>query len=114
INNLPVANAGEVLEPFRAQQAEVGVKYDGGAFGGTLSAFTTTLPSELFDPADRLYSAGGEQKNRGVELTVFGEPVMGLRLLGGATWLDAEIKRALDASLDGKSPIGVPEFQANL
>ena len=114
INNLPVANAGEVLEPFRAEQAEVGVKYDGGAFGGTLSAFTTTLPSELFDPADRLYSAGGEQKNRGVELTVFGEPVMGLRLLGGATWLDAEIKRALDASLDGKSPIGVPEFQANL
>ena len=114
INNLPVANAGEVLEPFRAEQAEVGVKYDGGAFGGTLSAFTTTLPSELFDPADRLYSAGGEQKNRGVELTVFGEPVTGLRVLGGATWLDAEIKRALDASLDGKSPIGVPEFQANL
>jgi len=114
INNLPVANAGEVLEPFRAEQAEVGVKYDGGAFGGTFSAFSTTLPSEFFDPADRLYSAGGEQENRGVELTVFGEPVMGLRLLGGATWLDADIKRALNASLDGKSPIGVPEFQANL
>ena len=114
INNLPVANAGEVLEPFRAEQAEVGVKYDGGSFGGTLSAFSTTLPSEFFDPADRLYSAGGEQENRGVELTAFGEPVMGLRLLGGATWLDAEIKRALNASLDGKSPIGVPEFQANL
>lgn len=113
INSTPVANAGEVLEPFRAEQAEVGVKYDGGSFGGTLSAFRTTLPSEFFDPSTRIYNAGGEQENKGVELTVFGEPVEGLRLLGGATWLDAEIVRALDASLDGKSPIGVPEFQAN-
>ena len=113
INSLPVANAGEVLEPFRAEQAEIGVKYDGGSFGGTLSAFTTTLPSEFFDTTSRIYSAGGEQKNQGVELTVFGEPVAGLRVLGGATWLDAEIVRALNASLDGKSPIGVPQFQAN-
>ena len=113
INSIPVANVGEVLEPFRAEQAEVGVKYDGGSFGGALSAFRTSLPSEFFDPSSRLYSAGGEQRNQGVELTVFGEPVEGLRLLGGATWLDAEIVRALDATLNGKSPIGVPEFQAN-
>ena len=114
VNGLPVANAGEVLEPFRAEQGEVGIKYDGGSFGGTLSAFTTSLPSEYFDPATRLYGAGGEQQNRGVELTVFGEPVAGLRLLGGATWLDAEVKRAINPVLDGKSPIGVPEFQTNL
>lgn len=84
-----------VLEPFRAEQNEVGVKYDGGVFGGTLSAFRTTLPSEYFDAATRTYSAGGEQENRGVELTVFGEPLQGVRVIGGATWLDAEIKRAL-------------------
>ncbi len=112
INGAPVSNAGEVLEPFRAEQAEVGVKYYGGSFGGALSVFRTTLPSEFFDGA--IYSAGGEQENRGVELSVFGEPVQGLRVLGGATWLDAEITRALDASLDGKSAIGVPDFQANL
>ncbi|QSF55933.1 TonB-dependent siderophore receptor [Brevundimonas fontaquae] len=112
INGAPVSNAGEVLEPFRAEQAEVGVKYDGGSFGGALSVFRTTLPSEFFDGA--IYSAGGEQENRGVELSVFGEPVQGLRVLGGATWLDAEITRALDASLNGKSAIGVPDFQANL
>jgi len=112
INGAPVSNADEVLEPFRGEQAEVGVKYDGGSFGGTLSVFRTTLPSESFDGTT--YSAGGEQENRGVELSVFGEPVQGLRVLGGATWLDAEITRALDASLDGKSAIGVPDFQANL
>ncbi len=125
INGAIVNNENEVLAPFRAKQAEVGVKYDSGSFGGTLSVFRTTLPSELFtltspaDPVNNIpargdYSAGGEQENRGVELSVFGEPVQGLRVLGGATWLDAEITRALDASLNGKSAIGVPDFQANL
>ena len=120
-----VSNGGEVLEPFRAKQAEVGVKYDVGSFGGTLSLFRTALPSELFtvtsngNPATNErptgdYSAGGEQENRGVELTVFGEPLEGVRVIGGATWLDAEIKRALNPALDGKSAIGVPDFQANL
>ena len=101
------------------------MKYDVGSFGGTLSLFRTALPSELFtvtsngNPATNErptgdYSAGGEQENRGVELTVFGEPLEGVRVIGGATWLDAEIKRALNPALDGKSAIGVPDFQANL
>ncbi|WP_191554323.1 TonB-dependent receptor [Brevundimonas aurantiaca] len=114
INGAAVANAGEVLSPFRAEQAEVGAKYDAGTFGGTLSVFRTTLPSAFFDPATRVYSDGGEQENRGVELTVYGEPIDGLRLIGGATWLDAEVKRSLTAANEGKSAIGVPDVQTNL
>jgi len=120
VNGVPVSNAGEVLEPFRAEQAEVGVKYDAGVFGGSLSVFRTVLPSESFtvtpgsDPVSGVYASDGEQENRGVELTFYGEPVEGLRILGGTTWLDAEIKRSLTAALEGKSVIGVPDFQANL
>lgn len=114
VNGVTVANGGEVLSPFRAEQAEVGAKYDAGTFGGTLSVFRTTLPSAFFDPATRLYSDGGEQENRGVELTVYGEPIDGLRLIGGATWLDAEVKRSLTAANEGKSAIGVPDVQTNL
>ena len=114
VNGAAVANAGEILSPFRAEQAEVGAKYDAGTFGGTLSVFRTTLPSAFFDPASRLYSDGGEQENRGVELTVYGEPIDGLRLIGGATWLDAEVKRSLTAANEGKSAIGVPDLQTNL
>lgn len=114
VNGVTVANGGEVLSPFRAEQAEVGAKYDAGTFGGTLSVFRTTLPSAFFDPASRLYSDGGEQENRGVELTVYGEPIDGLRLIGGATWLDAEVKRSLTAANEGKSAIGVPDLQTNL
>jgi iron complex outermembrane receptor protein len=108
----PVENAGEVLSPFRGEQAEVGVKYDGGAFGGAFSVFRTTLPSAYVE--DNVFAANGEQENRGVEASVYGEPMPGLRLLGGATWLDAELKRTAGGTLDGKSPIGVPEFQANV
>jgi iron complex outermembrane receptor protein len=114
VNGVTVANGGEVLSPFRAEQAEVGAKYDAGTFGGTLSVFRTTLPSAFFDPASRVYSDGGEQENRGVELTVYGEPIDGLRLIGGATWLNAEVKRSLTAANEGKSAIGVPEVQTNL
>ena len=114
VNGVTVANGGDVLSPFRAEQVEIGAKYDAGSYGGTLSVFRTTLPSAFFDPNTAIYSDGGEQENKGVELTVYGEPVAGLRLIGGATWLDAEINRSLTAANAGKSAIGVPDFQANL
>lgn len=114
INGRRVQNRGEVLSPFRSKQSEVGAKYDGGTFGGTLSVFQTTQATESFDiinpeapPADQvvIYGDGGDQQNRGVEISVFGEPVSGLRVIGGASWLDTEIVST--------EAIGVPEFQAN-
>jgi len=108
----PVDNAGEVLAPFQSEQYEVGVKYDAGTFGGTLSVFQAKRPQAYFDGQN--YTADGEQQNTGVELGVYGEPVAGVRLIGGATWLDAEITRSLDAALVGLRPTGSPEFQANL
>jgi iron complex outermembrane receptor protein len=109
---VPVTNAGEVLSPFRAKQGEVGIKYDGGRFGGTASLFRTTLPSAYVE--NNVFAANGEQENRGLEITGFGEIAAGLRVLGGATWIDAELVNTVGGGLDGRGPIGVPEFQANL
>jgi len=107
VNGTPVANAGEVLDPFRGEQVEAGVKYDAGAFGARLNVFRVILASESFDPATGVYAANGEQENRGVELSVYGEPVEGLRLIGGAALLDTETPA-------GTSAIGVPDYQTNL
>lgn len=107
VNGTPVANAGEVLDPFRGEQIEAGVKYDAGAFGARLNVFRVVLASESFDPATGVYAADGEQENRGVELSVYGEPVEGLRLIGGAALLDTEIPAETSA-------IGVPDYQTNL
>ncbi len=107
-----IGNAGEVLEPFTGEQVEVGAKYDGGDFGATLSLFQLTRPNTIV--VDQVFTASGEQENSGLELSVFGEPVNGVRLIGGATLLDSKLSRTQDGLNEGNTPIGVPELQANL
>lgn len=109
---IAVANVGEQLSPYVAKQKEVGVKYDGGKVGGGLAFFSTDKPRPFFDTATRWYSAAGEDRHQGLELNVFGEPVRGVRLLGGATWLDAKQRSTGVASTEGKRVIGVARFQA--
>ncbi|WP_313978533.1 TonB-dependent receptor [Iodidimonas nitroreducens] len=107
-----ILNAGEVLDPFRGEQYEIGMKYDGGDFGATLSLFSLTRENAVV--IDQLFQASGEQENQGIELSLFGEPVKGLRLIGGASYVDTKLKRTQGGINEGNSVIGVPEFQANL
>ena len=107
-----ITNPGEVLEPFIGEQIEAGLKYDLGRFGGSVSLFRTTQQSAFI--ADNRFGANGEQRNQGIEIAVFGEPRDGLRLLGGWTFLDAELTKTATAALSGKTPIGAPEIQGNL
>ena len=61
-----------------------------------------------------MFTDGGEQRNRGIELSVFGEPTCGVRLLGGLTLLDAELTSTQDGVNQGNRAIGVPRTQANV
>ncbi len=108
----PIENAGEVFDPYSAEQIEVGVKYDAGKYGGSLSVFNTSKQSSIVE--DNVFSTDGEQQNQGLELSVFGMPTSNLRVLGGFTWLDAEMTKTQDGTLDGKTAIGVPDLQANI
>ncbi len=107
-----IVNAGEVLKPFRGEQFEFGIKYDGGNLGATLSFFSLSRQNAIV--VDQVFQASGEQQNQGIELSVFGEPLPGLRLIGGATYVDAKLKRTQGGVNEGNAPIGVPEFQTNL
>ena len=108
----PIENAGEAFDPYSAEQIEVGVKYDAGQYGGSLSVFNTSKQSSIIE--DNVFSTDGEQQNQGLELSVFGMPTSNLRVLGGFTWLDAEMTKTQDGTLDGKTAIGVPDLQANI
>jgi len=108
----PIENAGEAFDPYSAEQIEVGVKYDAGQYGGSLSVFNTSKQSSIIK--DNVFSTDGEQQNQGLELSVFGMPTSNLRVLGGFTWLDAEMTKTQDGTLDGKTAIGVPDLQANI
>jgi iron complex outermembrane recepter protein len=106
------SNAGEIFAPYVSRQHEFGVKADYGSFTSTLSLFQITKPSgEL---AAGVFSVQGEQRNRGLELNVFGEVTPGTRLLGGVTLLDAELTKTAVAGNRGNKPVGVPSVQANL
>ncbi|MCW3147610.1 TonB-dependent receptor [Stutzerimonas stutzeri] len=107
-----IVNAGEALEPYVSEQTEVGIKYDGGNLGGSLALFTTDRPFSTVE--NGVFTDGGEQRNRGIELSVFGEPTYGVRLLGGLTLLDAELTSTQDGINEGNRAIGVPRTQANI
>ncbi|MBS68036.1 MAG: TonB-dependent siderophore receptor [Pseudomonas sp.] len=109
---VPVTNAGEALDPYVSKQTEVGLKYDGGSLGASVAVFNTERPFSVLE--NSVLREGGEQRNRGIELSVFGEPVFGVRVLGGVTLIDAEQKKTLNGANDGNDAIGVPKVQANL
>ena len=111
---MPVTNAGEVFAPARSKQVEAGIKYDKGTFGASLGVYRIEKPSDGYTNADGTYVRQGTQRNRGVELNLYGEPIDGLRLLAGATLMDTELKGTKNGANDGNRAIGVPKFQYNL
>ena len=111
---MPVTNAGEVFAPARSKQVEAGIKYDKGTFGASLGVYRIEKPSDGYTNADGTYVRQGTQRNRGVELNLYGEPIDGLRLLAGATLMDTQLKGTKNGANDGNRAIGVPKFQYNL
>ena len=107
-----IDNIGEAFAPYTSKQKEVGVKYDGGTLGASAALFTTTLPSAYIK--NHHFGVFGEQRNQGLELSVFGVPLHGLRVLGGLTLLDATQRITQDGINQGKDVIGVPGTQLNI
>lgn len=109
----PIKNQGQIFAPYRTKQKEVGLKYDAGKLGMSASVFSTDKPLAI-TTEDGYVRMSGEQRNRGVELSVFGTPVNGLRLLGGLTYLEAEQRKTNTPALDGNKVIGAPKNQLSL
>ncbi|GAB7529249.1 TonB-dependent siderophore receptor [Pseudomonas sp. 3A(2025)] len=107
------ANAGETFAPYESKQHELGVKYEHGTFMTTLALFQIEKPSGEIG-AGNLFSVQAEQRNRGVEFSLFGEVAPGTRLMGGVTLLDGKLTESATAANRGNKPVGVPDVQANL
>lgn len=112
-NGKPVPNVGQSLQPYVSKQKEIGVKYDGSGLGAGLALFSTDKPRAAYNASNE-FTASGKDRHQGVELTVFGEPVKSVRVLGGLTFLDAKQRSTGNSAIDGNRVIGVPRFQANL
>ena len=108
----PVTNLGEVFAPYKSKQKEIGVKYDGGKLGMSASVFSTDKPSLVI--AGTRADLSGKQRNQGLELSVFGTPMTGVRLLGGLTWLDTDLRKTEGGVNQGNEAIGAPKTQLSL
>lgn len=106
-------NFGQSIGIAHSKQEEVGVKVDYQRVGGSLSLFQIKKPSGVLDN-DGYYRMDGEQRNRGLELSVFGEPMFGLRLNGSTLWIDPEMTKTKGGLNDGNDAIGVSRFYAVL
>jgi iron complex outermembrane receptor protein len=111
-NGNVVSNLGEMFAPTKSRQKEVGVKYDAGTLGMSAALFSITQPSSYVQ--NGVYGQFGEQRNQGLELSVFGTPMRGVRLLGGLTLIDAELRTTQNGVNQGNDAIGVPDTQLNL
>jgi iron complex outermembrane receptor protein len=105
-------NPGQVFSPTRSEQYETGVKYDNGMLGAVVSVFEISKPTYIV--ANNTYTRDGEQRNRGLELSGYGLLSDSVKVLGGVTFIDAELVKTTDGTNDGNSAIGVPDMTANL
>ncbi|MDH4411812.1 MAG: TonB-dependent siderophore receptor, partial [Rhizobium sp.] len=108
------ANANEIFRPFVSDQKEIGVKYDLGSVMLTAALFEIRQESAYTNATTRIYSVDGLQVNRGIELSAYGEVIDGLRLLGGVTFMDAELAQTSNAAVNGNDAPGVPKTVVSL
>ena len=110
------ANVGAIIAPFRAKQYEAGVKYDANHYGAALAIYQIKQQVAYTNSVTDIYEANGEQRHRGIEFSTYGEPLNGVRLIGGVSYIDAKLEDTDGSVDDGNHPIGVPAwtFNANL
>jgi iron complex outermembrane receptor protein len=109
---LTAINANTTFAPSKSKQNEVGVKLDMGNYGASLAAFEIKQLTGVTNPATQVFSVAGEQRNRGVELNVFGEPVRGVRLLSGISFINGKLTSTGDPNTEGNKAVGVPNYSA--
>ncbi|MDO7910584.1 TonB-dependent receptor [Pseudomonas monteilii] len=107
-----VENANEAFPPGRTKQLEAGIKLDRQTYGASLAVFRIEKPADGY-VSGRRYIRDGEQINKGLELSLFGEPLEGLRVMAGGTRMTSEQKNTANGTNDGNHAIGVPTFQLN-
>ncbi|NWC07563.1 TonB-dependent receptor [Pseudomonas agarici] len=107
-------NEDEIFPPFISRQVEVGAKYDLGSFALTAAAFQIKQPAYETNATSKVFGPNGKRRNRGVELSLFGEPLKGFRLLGGVMYIDSHLSNTTNGTFDGNRAPATPEYNVNL
>ena len=105
------ANQGEVLDPYKTKQLEIGIKAKTGDVFHRLSYFDIKKADtqEIMLPGANkpTLTSNGERRHKGIEYMLTGSVADKWNLIGGCMYLDAKSK-------NGKKADGVPEWSANV
>ena len=109
-------NAGEIFPPFKSTQYEIGGKLALGRFNASIAVYTTDQPSSgsiALTTTTFRFGVAGVQRNRGIELSIDGEPIKGLRIIAGGSINDAKLRQTPGGINDGNIAVGVPSYLIN-
>lgn len=108
-------NRNEVLPAILVNQAELGLRYrTAGGLAVIGSAYSISKPAAVLD-RDGVFGLSGSLRHRGLELSLAGPVAPGLRLLAGASLLDAQRGGELvRAGLISAEPPGTSRVQGLL
>jgi iron complex outermembrane receptor protein len=108
------ANAGELLDPAKSKQKEIGFKTQiFNNFLIQLAYFDIERAAAFTDPASNTFKVNGDGNYQGLEFAATGEITDNLSIAASAMLMDAKLKTP-DASTDGNTPENTPEKTASL
>lgn len=109
------ANANEFLSPYHDKQYEMGAKYAvSDTLLVTLDAFRMTRPLAATNAATNVFAVVGTQRNVGAEIFAQGNITSQVSILGGVTYVDAELVNTGVVATDGKLVVGVPRVKTDI
>lgn len=113
-------NEGDILDPYKSKQYEIGAKY-------SLLNEKVLLTSALFriEKANSyedtttttlkpILTQDGEQIHQGIELGITGKVTDNLTIIAGGTLIDLSVEKVEDKALEGKKPINAASKMAKL
>lgn len=113
-------NAGQIFEPIKNKQTEIGVKYQTGTMLHTLAYFDLNQASYIEEdsngPAGKIYTQEGENRYKGLEYTVTGKIAPKWSVMGGLMYIDGKREHLAKGSehLEGKYATGTPKWNGVL
>ena len=108
------ANAGEVLNPAKTKQNEIGFKYANAGFLTSLGIFNIKQANniDVYKGSDMYLQQDGEQEYQGIELSVNGKLADKWNFMGGLMYLYATQNKTQNGTNDGKTVNGAAKWNA--
>ena len=113
-------NEGEIFEPIKNKQTEIGVKYENGGVLHSFAVFDLNQGNYIKEksngPKGQIYSQEGENRFKGIEYSLTGKVAPKWNLMGGFMYLDGKREKLSKGSehLEGKYATGTPKWNAVL